>query len=144
MQDVSFITTENGDDLIVSFAIPDASFSTVKSLTLLRTPKYDFLLDDTERGVRVSYDDFPEDDDDLLEAMEIQDQRVLIRTRHREYDLNIRGVDPEAIAKTTAILKKRNVDDRFTLHLVMEPQRSESPVTSVRDKPCNENGPRLW
>jgi hypothetical protein len=103
----------------VSFAIPDSSFSTVKSLTLLRTPKYDFLLDDTERGVRVSYDDFPEDADDLLEAMEIQDQRVMIRTRHREYDLNIRGVDPAEIAETTEILKKMNIDGRFTLQIVM-------------------------
>jgi hypothetical protein len=99
-------------------------------------------VDDTERGVRVSYDDFPDDDDDLLEAIEIQDQRVLIRTRHREYDLNVRGVDPEEIAETTEILKKMNDDDRFALRIVMESKRSE-PQLGKADDP-QDLVQRLW
>ena len=103
MKNVSFITTENGDDLIVSFAISESSFSDVKSLTLLRIPKYDFILDDSERGVRVSYDDYPDDDNDLLEAIEIRGQSVMIRTRHRDYDLSLRGVDPQEIEEAATI-----------------------------------------
>jgi len=61
MRNVSFITKEDDDDLIVSFAIPAPDLFDVKSLTLLRTPKYEFILDDAERGVNVSYDDFPDD-----------------------------------------------------------------------------------
>ena len=133
MKNVSFITTENDDDLIVSFAIPDASFADVKSLTLLRTPKYDCILDDTERGVWVSYDDFPADDDDLLEAIEIQHQRVIIRTRHRDYDLSVRGVDPEEMEEAIQILKKMNVDNRFTLRVVMEEKRSEPHADKADD-----------
>jgi hypothetical protein len=39
MEEVSFIHTERGDDLIVSFAILGPEPMEVKSLTLLRTPK---------------------------------------------------------------------------------------------------------
>lgn len=64
---VSFITTEDGDDLIMSFAIiPGANLFNVKSLTLLRTPKYEFIPDDAERGVNVS-----RDKDDYLEAIQV-------------------------------------------------------------------------
>ncbi len=50
MDTVAFIHTETGDDLIVSFAIPVADLADdVESLTLLRTPKFEGLLDDAER-----------------------------------------------------------------------------------------------
>lgn len=39
MKNARFITNEDGDDLIVSFAIPADESGDVKSLTLLRTPK---------------------------------------------------------------------------------------------------------
>ena len=43
METVAFITTETGDDLIVSFAVcpTDDDPTEVESLTLLRTPKYE-------------------------------------------------------------------------------------------------------
>ena len=76
MKNVLCITTENDEDLIVSFAIAGASVSEVKSLTLLRPPKYDFILDDSERGVWVS-DEACLDDSGLLKTIEIQDQSVI-------------------------------------------------------------------
>jgi len=60
MGNVSLITTEDGDDLIVSFAVQEHDDFDVKSLTLIRTPQYEFALYDSERGVNVSYDDFPD------------------------------------------------------------------------------------
>ncbi|MFB0552090.1 MAG: hypothetical protein ACETWQ_02145 [Phycisphaerae bacterium] len=62
MENASFITNEDGDDLIVSFAIPADEFGDVKSLTLLRTLKYEFIMDESERGVNVSFEDFPDDE----------------------------------------------------------------------------------
>ena len=56
-----FITNEDGDDLIVSFAIPIDDAGNIKSLTLLRTRKYEFALEESERGVTVSREDFPND-----------------------------------------------------------------------------------
>ena len=55
MYRVNFITTEQGDDLTVSFAIAGSDFpGDISSLTLLRTPKYEFILDPDERDVSVS------------------------------------------------------------------------------------------
>ena len=49
--DLTFITNEEGDDLIVSFAIPIDDVGNVKSPILLRTPKYEFALEESERGI---------------------------------------------------------------------------------------------
>ncbi len=117
MKNVSFITTEDSDDLIVSFAIPGADPLDVKSLTLLRTPKYEFIPDDAERGVSVSYDDFPEDEVDLLEAIDIHQQEVIIITLRHRYALHVRDVDSEELEEAKKILKKMNLDDRFKLSL---------------------------
>lgn len=54
---VNFITCETGDDLIVSFAIFGKEIYEVLSLTLLRTPKYEFLLEPKERGVSVCFEE---------------------------------------------------------------------------------------
>ncbi len=53
MYPVNFITTQQGDDLIVSFAVAGNFPGDVLSLTLLRTPKYEFILDPDERGVTI-------------------------------------------------------------------------------------------
>lgn len=55
MHRVEFITTEQKDDLIVSFAVSAGDFpGDIISLTLLRTPKYEFIFDPNERGISVS------------------------------------------------------------------------------------------
>ncbi|MHC4745477.1 MAG: hypothetical protein ACYS8Z_26480, partial [Planctomycetota bacterium] len=72
MENAAFMTNEDGDDLIVSFAIPIDEFGDVKSLTLLRTPKLESFLDESERGVSVSSEDFPGDDTELLERITIK------------------------------------------------------------------------
>ena len=55
MHRVNFITTEQKDDLIASFAVAAGDFpGDILSLTLLRTPKYEFVLGPDERGVSVS------------------------------------------------------------------------------------------
>lgn len=118
MENVSFITTEDGDDLIVSFAVQEHDDFDVKSLTLIRTPKYEFVLYDSERGVNVSYDDFPEDENDLLEEIEIASDLVNITTTHRTYNVNIRLVDDDEVKECKKVLKKMNFDNRFKLKIV--------------------------
>jgi len=118
MENASFITTEDADDLIVSFAIPLDEPGDVKSLTLLRTPKYEFALDESERGVKVSFDDFFEDRNELLEQLAIEDDVVTITTNYRTYTVSIRDVDDMEIEESKRILKKMNYDGRFKLKIV--------------------------
>lgn len=118
MENAAFITTEEGDDLIVSFAIPADEFGDVKSLTLLRTPKYEFIMNESERGVNVSFEDFPDDEYELLEQVMIEDDVVTITTNYRTYTVNIRAVNDEEIEESKRVLKKMNFDGRFELKIV--------------------------
>lgn len=84
----------------------------------MRTPKYEFILDDAERGVNVSYEDFPDDEDDYLEEIEVSKDIVKLVTSHHRYTLNVRHVDDDEKKRMERILKKMNFDDRFILKIV--------------------------
>jgi len=118
IKDVSFITTEEEEDLIVAFAIPVSDHIDVNSLILLRTPKYEHFLDEHERGVNVSYENQVDTEDDLLEKIEIQENVVKITTKRNRYKLNISRVDEDEIKEAKKILKKMNFDQRFVLSII--------------------------
>ena len=117
MEIVSFITIEDATDLIVSFAVLCDDFYDVRSLTLLRTPRYEFALEDDERGVGVSHEDFDDEDHDMLEACEFEGDEVRLVTRHRRYVLDVRKVDEDEIAEAKRVLRKMNFDNRFRLNI---------------------------
>ena len=77
MEIVNFISVESGKDLIVSFAVQALDDpSEIESLTLLRTPVYEHLLDESELGVHVSFDRHEAADEyDLLEEVQWDNQR---------------------------------------------------------------------
>ena len=116
--DVSFITTEEEDDLIVAFAIPVSDQGDVNSLILLRSPKFEHFLDENEQGVNVSYENQVDTEDDLLEKIEIQENVVKITTKQNRYKLNISRVDENEIKEAKKILKKMNFDQRFVLSFI--------------------------
>jgi hypothetical protein len=120
MDTVSFITSELGDDLVVSFAVQTPEDpSEIESLTLLRTPKYELFLDPDERGVSVSFERLPDDDDerDLLQEASYseRDATVELKTAARHYRLDVRKVDPEELADMRDVFRKMNFDGRFRL-----------------------------
>ncbi len=118
---VVFITTEFGDALGLSFAeVSLEAPSTVESLTLQRTPKFEFILAEYERGVMVSFDRQDEDvdeldKDDLLEAVEYQEaaKRVRLKTSLTEYDLDVRKVALPELVQMRRVLHKMNFDKKF-------------------------------
>ena len=118
-----FITNEDGDDLIVSFAIPIDESGYVKSLTLLRTPKYESALDESERGVKVSFEDFPDDRNELLKKLKIEDNIVSITTDYGTHMVNIENVEQVEVQESKRILKKMNFDGRFELEISVSSQQ---------------------
>jgi len=118
MENAAFITTEERDDLIVSFAIPVDEYGDVKSLTLLRTPKYEFILDESERGAKVYFEDFFDDKNELLEQVTMEGDVVTITTNYRTYTVSIRDVYDVEIERSKRVLKKMNFDGRFKLNIV--------------------------
>ena len=115
---VAFITVQTGDDLIVSFAIckPDDP-SDIESLTILRTPKYEFFLHEWERGASLSFRD-PEGDERamLREVVYASDDRsITLCTDYRTYRLDVRKVDPSELSAMRRVFRKMNFDSSIRL-----------------------------
>ena len=118
MEIVSFISIEDDPpDLILSFAIWQPELDDIRSLILIRTPKYEFVLDETERGVKVSDEDWLNDEDDMLEEIEFGDDFVKIITDYHQFELDLGKVDKEEIEQAKTILKRMNFDNRFEMRL---------------------------
>jgi hypothetical protein len=116
MEKVLFITVETGDDLILSFAVQRRDDpSDIESLILLRTPKYEFIFEEHERGVRVSFERRENDEDDFLQKIEYRadDAIVRIQTTSQKYELDVRKVGADELKKMRNILKKMNYDQKF-------------------------------
>ena len=119
MELVSFISIEDDPpDLILSFAIWQPELEDIKSLILLRTPKYEFMLDESERGVKVSDEALLDEEDTMLEEIEFGDDYVRVITNYHQFELDLRKVDNDDIEQAKIFLKKMNFDNRFKIRIV--------------------------
>ena len=119
MELVSFISIEDEPpDLILSFAIWQPELEDIRSLILLRTPEYEFILDETERGVKVSDEAFMDEEDDMLKEFEFSENFARIITDHHQFDLDLRKIDENDIEQAKTFLKKMNFDNRFEIRIV--------------------------
>jgi uncharacterized protein YajQ (UPF0234 family) len=113
---VTFITAETGDDLVLAFAVQRSRDpSAIESLILMRTPKYEFIFEEHERGVKVSFERHDGDEDDFLQKIDYveADAIVRIKTSLQEYELDVRRVDADELKKMRKILKKMDYDQKF-------------------------------
>jgi hypothetical protein len=111
---VRFISTEQTDDLIVSFAIADPGIWGVISLTLLRTPKFEFALPEEETGVGVSHESYPETDmREILQRIRVAPPGI--ETTARRYELDVSHVEREQVQSALDVLNKMNFDASFVL-----------------------------
>lgn len=116
MELVSFISIEDDPpDLILSFAIWQPESDDIRNLIFLRTPKYEFILDEAERGVSVSDEAWPDDEDDMLKKIEFGDDFVRIITNDHQFELDLRKVDKDEIEQARSILKRMNFDNCFEI-----------------------------
>jgi hypothetical protein len=116
---VAFITTQTGDDLVISFAVckPDDP-ADIESLTIVRTPKYEAFREEWERGASVSFDRYRKGDEIVLlrEVVYASDDKcVTLRTGHRTYKLDVRKVDPRELSVMCRVFRKMNFDSSFQL-----------------------------
>jgi hypothetical protein len=113
------MNNQEGDDLIVSFAIEDPEAEEIKSLILLRSPNYEFVFEDHERGVSVSYGEQPdsEADEDLLIKICIVQNMVTVVSKYHRYELDVSSVDRGKLADACKILHQMNFDSRFILEI---------------------------
>ena len=115
---VQFISLEEDDkDLIVSFALDDAEMGVI-SLILLRTLFYEELMDEEERGVKVSLegDELEKENLNVLNSIRIRSGEIEIKSLFREYQLDTSTIEDSEIQDMVELLKKQNYDNRFTIH----------------------------
>jgi len=102
MQRVEFITVEDGQDLIVSFALAPSGH---RSLTLIRSPQYEHLLPEEERGVTISPPDRG-DVRDRLVAVDWRVPRVELKTEKHRYLVDVSAVADDELANALRVLTK--------------------------------------
>ena len=116
---VQFISLEEDEkDLIISFAIDDLDLG-IKSLILLRTPFYEPLLTESDKGVNVSFegDNNVQDDYNMLDSILIDSKKIIIITSIKSYELDISNIEKEEIEEMVELLYKQNFDNRFSINL---------------------------
>ena len=116
---VQFISLEEDEkDILISFVIPDKQIG-VKTLLLHRTFFFEEILDEEEKGVKVSFEgeEFEQDYLNTLIKIEIKNKEIKILSRFNEYNLNISKIDDADINDMIKLLKKQNYDSRFTIKI---------------------------
>ncbi len=120
MELVAFITCETGTDLIVSFAVcvPEDA-SAVESLILMRSPKYEGLLHEWERGATVSFEREENEDDEVVLLREVKyadaEKIVTVTSDRGVYELDVRKVDPKELREMQKVLRRMNHDSSIKL-----------------------------
>ena len=109
---VPFLAIEDSDDLIISFGLGEHAAT---SLTLLRTPKYEQLLPEEERGVLVGTGSSDDLERELLVSVQWGDRLVQIESTMQRYTLDIQAVDPVEIQDAKKVLRKMNFDHYFEI-----------------------------
>jgi len=110
---VKFIHVQDtGTDLILSFAL-DIGDDDIRSLILLRAPKFEVLLDESERGVTVSLEGEFEEAPPMLRALRMGNTSVIIETDFRSYQFDFSRVELEEIKAMEKLLVKMNFDNKF-------------------------------
>ncbi len=116
---VQFMTAEIGDDFILSFFVAKSHDPVHgRSIILMRDKKFEHLVAEWDRGVKVSDEDFPENeeaDNNVLQGIRIGNSVVEIETTHRRYKLDLSNVGEPEVRSSNKVLKKMNYDKRFKL-----------------------------
>lgn len=112
---VPYITIDDADDLVVSFSLGEHSST---SLVLLRSPKYESLNPEEERGVSIRSDDSGFSEPEMLRSVRWSGGEVEIQTSLRRYVLDVGSVSQAEIKEAWTVLARMNFDRCFVLTAV--------------------------
>jgi len=100
---------------VLSFALDDGEIS-VKSLVLLRTPKYEILLPKHERGIHVSMEGDLDIENNLLQEISINNRTVIISTLQKSYELDTSRIEKRELEEMLICIEKLNFDSNFKVN----------------------------
>ena len=109
-QPVPFLTVEDEDDWVVSFALGPQG---ANRLTLMRAPRLEFMMHPEQRGVSVAAETPPHRAQ--LVAVQWGSTSVDVVSTERRYRLDVSKIDGGTLAAAMRVLGKMNFDQRFQL-----------------------------
>ena len=108
----ALIHTETGRDLTVAFGLEPGC---VDSLIVSRTPEFEQLLDEHERGANICHTGHRSWDGSLLVAVDWSGDTVRLKATDRTYTVNVSAVGEEDLAEAKRVLELMNFDQQFHL-----------------------------
>jgi hypothetical protein len=117
---VAFVSLEIGDDLIVSFFVSSSEDpNDGRSITLLRDVKWECLLPDEERGVKVSDEAEVGEEwqDNFLEEIRVAGSTLEFKSVRYGRKLDLTKLSKADRKAMTKVLKKMHFDRRFRLKI---------------------------
>ncbi len=119
---VQLMEVESGDDYIVSFYVtePDDPMAG-RTISLIRDKKFEFLIEEQDKGVRASDERLLgslDEEDNFLEGIRFSASLAEIKTTHWHCKLDLRKVDKAEIRAAKKVLKKMHFDKRFKLTVI--------------------------
>ena len=118
MDIVKFISIEDEEpDLMLSFALDDDEIL-VKSLILLRTPAFEILLPEHERGTKVSMEGDENLENNLLLEISISNDTVIISAVQKSYELDISRIEKSEVQEMLTLIEKLNFDSSFKVNQI--------------------------
>ena len=113
---VGDILLETGDDVILSFwCISPDDWDTGYSIILMRTPKYEFILEEWERRPSLSHEEDYDDTDQYLLSAQYhpKENRLILEGTRRSYELHLRKVGSKELKQMKRGFKLLNFDQAF-------------------------------
>ena len=118
MDKVKFLMVEDVDpDLVLSFAIDDNTLG-IKSLILMRAPRFEPLLSHDEWGVKVSMEGDEDYENNLLEKFKVEGNVIEIIALRKTYKIDISKVGEGDLEEMKIIIGKLNFDSSFEVVFV--------------------------
>ncbi len=107
----TLVTSEDDLDLIVSFGLEP---SAAQSLTLLRSPQYEHLLADEDRGTTIAHSGDPHPEPSYIKSVDWLGDTIEIVSTLRNYTVDVSKVEAADIADAKRVLALMNKDGRFS------------------------------
>jgi len=112
---VNFIYTEVGTDIIVSLSFDEDTEFGIDGFTIIRTPKYEFILSPHERGGCINWDE-ETDTLEIIKGITCKGNKITFISNIRSYQFDISKVSKEEIDNFWETIDRMNFDGSIKIN----------------------------
>ncbi len=109
MDKINFIHTEAGTDIVVSLSFDEGTEFGVDGFTIIRTPKYEFVLSPHERGACVNWDE-ETDTREIIREITCVGQVITFVSNLKSYQFDTSRLSADKINALWRTIDKMNFD----------------------------------